>query len=243
MILLGQGTGVRSFTLFSASPLPDVARSSLPRYSPNSAISRFIATGGHAPGSPPTMSVISTIVSPRITPMRLSLKRAIFISHLSTRARHAEQMRPFLHDLILELRTGFRDARKLVLPSPRPASIDHRPIALIGRPAQDRVQRRAPEIVDDLDALRRIAACRHRPDHVMQIGGIDVLIDDDHPAAGVNARPAIGRQHARLLRVPRIHLLDRHHVEEPPRARFVVPPALHARKPRFLDLVPDHRRL
>src|SRR5260221_2178172 len=160
MILLGQGMGVRSFTLDSGIVFPEAARSSLPRYSVNSAINRFIATGGQAPGDGSTISVTSTMVSPRTTPMRLSSNRAILMRHLSVRARHAEQMRPFLHDLVLELGTGFGDAWKFVLPCPRPASIDHRPVALVGGTAQDRVQGRAPKIVDDLDVLRGIAAGR-----------------------------------------------------------------------------------
>src|SRR5258708_28185356 len=106
MILLGQGTGVSSFTLDNGIPLPDAARSSLPRYSAKSAIRRFIATGGQASGAGSTMSVTSTMASPRTTPMRLLSKRAIFMIHLpfgSAVARRAKQMSPFLHDLALEL--------------------------------------------------------------------------------------------------------------------------------------------
>src|SRR5882672_7257100 len=129
MILLGHGMGVSSFTLLSGIPFPEAARSSLPRYSANSAINRFIATGGQAPGDGSTISVTSTMVSPRTTPMRLSSNRAIFIRHPSVRTRHAEQMSPFRHDLVLELGTGFGDAWKFVFPSPWAAGIDHGPIA------------------------------------------------------------------------------------------------------------------
>src|SRR5258706_14864974 len=110
MTLLGQGTGVRSFTLDSGIPLPDAARSSLPRYSPKSAIRRFIATGGQASGAGSTMSVTSTMASPRTTPMRLLSTRAIFMIHLpfdSTVAQRGKQMNPFLHDVDLAVEACF----------------------------------------------------------------------------------------------------------------------------------------
>src|SRR5258708_16679914 len=77
----------------------------------------------------------------------------------------------------------------------------------------------------------------------MEVGRIDVFIHDHDPTAGIDPGPAIGGEHARLLGVPRIHLLDRYHVEEPPGARLMVPHALYAGEARFLDLVPDHRGL
>ncbi|MBM3488508.1 MAG: hypothetical protein FJX67_18070, partial [Alphaproteobacteria bacterium] len=55
-----------------------------------------------------------------------------------------------------------------------------------------------------LDVLRRVAARRHRPDHIEHVGRIDVLVDDDDPAACVVARMTGRGEEAGLARMPRI---------------------------------------
>ena len=113
---------------------------------------------------------------------------------------------------------------------------------MVGRLAQQRIQRRRPGPFEVLDVLRRIAARRHGPHHVEDVRRIDILVNHHHPAPGIVAGVAVGRQHRRLGGVTRIHLLDRDHVEQPPGAGFMAPHALDAGDAGLFHLVPDHRR-
>ena len=99
---------------------------------------------------------------------------------------------PFLGDLLFELGAERVDRRKAVAPGVGAASIENRPavdeiagVALVG--VHRRIERRAPAAVDDADGGLGIATGRHRPDHILHIGRIDVVIDDDDEAAMIVA--------------------------------------------------------
>ena len=59
----------------------------------------------------------------------------------------------------------------------------------------------APGALDDVDRLLGIGPRAHRPDHVVQVGHVHVLVDDDDVAAEVGARVAHRRDVAGLARV------------------------------------------
>src|SRR5436309_438882 len=50
-------------------------------------------------------------------------------------------------------------------------------------------------------------ACAHRPDHVVHVRGIDIVVDHDHVLVRVCARVALSGHEPHLLRMPRVHLL------------------------------------
>src|SRR5262249_31164322 len=76
-------------------------------------------------------------------------------------------------------RTG--DDREGLLAPERDAGVDdHARIAPVGLGVvAHRVERRAPSAVDDIDLIARIAARAHGPDHVAEVGRVDVVVHDD----------------------------------------------------------------
>src|SRR5262249_61011884 len=85
---------------------------------------------------------------------------------------------PFRLDAIVERLARARHDRERLLPPEWDAGVDdHARVATVGvAVVAHRVERRAPAAVDDVDLLARIAARAHRPDHVVEVGRIDVLV-------------------------------------------------------------------
>ena len=44
---------------------------------------------------------------------------------------------------------------------------------------------------EQIDAILRSAPSTHGPDHVIEVGGVDIVIDHDHPAVGIGAGVAL----------------------------------------------------
>ena len=84
----------------------------------------------------------------------------------------------------------------------------------------------------------RIDAGAHRPEHVVHIVDIDVVIDHDDVAAEVRAGLALRGDHRRLLGVAGIALLDRDRGEE---SALIVTDAAHVRHPGFVEMIPNVR--
>src|SRR5262245_28865858 len=101
--------------------------------------------------------------------------------------------RPFRLDAVVERLARAGDDREGLLAAERDAGVDHDPrIATVGvAVVAHRVERRAPAAVDDVDLVARVAARAHGPDHVVEVGGIDVLVDDDGPAVAIGAGMAV----------------------------------------------------
>ena len=102
-----------------------------------------------------------------------------------------------------------------------------------------RIERRAPAAVDDVDLIARVAARAHRPDHVVEVGRVDVVVDHDGPAIVVGAGVAVRGHHRGLLGVAAVQRLDRDHQHEAAAAGLMRPYALHAGDAGGLELVPD----
>src|SRR5438128_1810378 len=110
--------------------------------------------------------------------------------------------------------------RELVPPVPGPASIDdgtavgvvaHR--LALGLDAG--IERGRPGIADDVDRRRGIRAREHGPDQLLQVGYVDVLIDDDNIAAAVGPDVAHRGDMTGLLGVAGIALRDGNAEEKP----------------------------
>src|SRR5262249_227098 len=82
-----------------------------------------------------------------------------------------------------------------------------------------------PPPLNNVDLIARIAARAHRPDHVVEVARIDVIIDHDGPAVVVGAGMAMRCHHAGLLGMPTVNPLHHHHdhASAPPRS---TPPPL-----------------
>ncbi len=134
------------------------------------------------------------------------------------------------------------DLGKLVAPVPRAASVDDG--AAIGEVAlrlalglDARVERRRPSIMDDVDRGRGIGSGEHRPDQLLEVRHIDVVVGDDHVATCIGTRVAHGGDVSRLDGVPRVALLDRDAEQQPCGADFVRPGCGHVRHTGLDDVL------
>ncbi len=102
-----------------------------------------------------------------------------------------------------------------------------------------RVERCRPATVDDLDVRCWVDPGLHRPQHFLDVRGIDVVIDDD----GVTAVARRGRtpEHGmrRLLGMTDVALLDRHHHQ----VIVVDVDTGNIGHTRRLELIPQHARI
>src|SRR5262249_27071336 len=97
--------------------------------------------------------------------------------------------RPFCAQAIVKRLACTGDLWKRLLSPEWDAGIDHYAgiAAIVLSVVAHRVERRAPPPVNNVDLIARIAAGAHRPDHVVEVGRIDVIIDHDGPAVVVGA--------------------------------------------------------
>src|ERR1700694_5641965 len=96
------------------------------------------------------------------------------------------------------LRRGSVDLGEFVAPVPRPAGVDDRPavgeVALgLALRLDAWIERGAPGIVDDVDGGGGIGTRQHRPDQLLQVGYVDVVIGYDDVATRIGAGMAHGR--------------------------------------------------
>src|SRR6266545_3159148 len=129
-----------------------------------------------------------------------------------------------LDDTLVQFLARSHHDREGVAARPRPAGIDHHArIARIAWAIAHRIESRAPAPAQDFEALARLEARAHGPDYPVHVGGIDVVVDDDHKAVGVGASMALRRNQAGLLGMSAIHLLDRHRQPQAAAAGFMRP--------------------
>ena len=86
------------------------------------------------------------------------------------------------------------------------------------------IQSGGPGVLQDLDAVDRIAARGHGPEHFVDVGRIDVIVNRDNPFRKIRAARTLCRDRKHLLRVSRITLLERndHHAESAGRGRMSI---------------------
>ena len=107
---------------------------------------------------------------------------------------------------------------------------------------EHRVVLRSHAAADDVDVHRRVGARRDRPHHLLQVRGIDVIVDHHRIARHVRADAALAEEVTRLARVPGVALLDGYDVEHARAADLVRPHRLHFRKARRHERIVQKRR-
>src|SRR4051794_36139092 len=70
-----------------------------------------------------------------------------------------------------------------------------------------RIERRAPRLRDDVNGGGRIEACREGQEDIVDVGGTDVIVNDDNKAAMIpEGRPE--QRHRRVFGMTAIPLFD-----------------------------------
>src|SRR5205823_7602991 len=120
--------------------------------------------------------------------------------------------------------------REPVAPLPGAGRVDDEPAVEALLPGLDgRVEWAAPGAVDEVQAPLRIGPRADRPDDLVQVGDVDVVVDDHRDAAEIGAAAALAGDVPGLARVARVALLDGNHVEQPAAADPVAPGGRHVR--------------
>ncbi len=83
--------------------------------------------------------------------------------------------------------------------------------------------------LDDIDACGRVRTSRDGPHHFLQVGRIDVLVDNHRVTRHICADPALIQDVARLPGMARVSLFDRNDIEHAGAANLVRPHALDIR--------------
>src|SRR2546426_2336394 len=154
-----------------------------------------------------------------------------------------DRLRPLIGDLFAQLGAHLRNGRELVAPFPRAGRIDHKPRveALLPR-RNDGIQRPAPGSLDEVVVLLRLGPRAHRPDHVVEIRHVNVLIYHDDQAAQIGAGVAHRGDVAGLASMAGIALSDGDGNQQPSAARLMAPHFLDIGDACPLDLLPHQRR-
>src|SRR4030095_8010406 len=117
---------------------------------------------------------------------------------------------PFLRIFIARVRADRARRGEFIAPVPRPHSFDNHPriMALLsGR--YDRIEWYTPSAPQNIDQRRGVGTRRHRPQRFIDMGDIDVLVNDDNVASQIGAGVALAGDESGLLRMARISLFDR----------------------------------
>src|SRR5262245_39209336 len=106
-----------------------------------------------------------------------------------------------------------------------------------------RIQPSAPGITQDVDVIDRIAATAHRPNNLIHVGGIDVLVDGNDPLSVIRAARDLRGESECLRRVTGIALLERDdgHAKSASTGGISID-TLDTGYTKFLQVVPDSGR-
>src|SRR6516225_6822061 len=101
-----------------------------------------------------------------------------------------EQVAVFLQRNIAFFGRRRIDGRKFVPPVPGSAGVDHGTAVGIvacrlGRRLDPRIERRRPGIVNNIDRSGRIGAGNQRPDDLLQVRHVDIIVDNDGITAAI----------------------------------------------------------
>src|SRR5262245_60242578 len=170
----------------------------------------------HASSSSAERKIINNI---KPSPFVLSLVEGLpksFFSNL------LENLFPLRAHASLHLRIALDDRREFVLPFEGAYGFEHQTAVEAGFLARnDWVERAAPATPQEIDRRLGIAARAQRPNDLLEIKRIDVVVNDDAVAPQVSAGSDVGCEQCGLLRVTGIHLLDRDDGQHDTGADFV----------------------
>src|SRR3990172_830425 len=147
---------------------------------------------------------------------------------------------PFFGEFPARLITDCTYGWKPIAPLVRPHGFDDhaRVVAFLAR-WNDRIEWPAPGAAQDIHRSRRIGARGHGPNDFVQIGDVDVFIDNDHVSPQVGAGVALASDQRGLFRVAGVSLFDRYDDHEALRRRRQVH-STNIRHASLLHAVPYH---
>src|SRR5665647_1218136 len=103
-----------------------------------------------------------------------------------------------------------------------------------------RVQPRAPGIAQEVDVVGWIAAAGHRPDNLVHIGRVDILIDGDNPLGVIRAARTLGCKGQDLRRMAGVSLLHADHCHaESARGGWMAVDPVDTGDAELIQIVPD----
>src|SRR5205807_5631240 len=112
-----------------------------------------------------------------------------------------------------------------------------------------RIESSGPGILQYFNAVYRIATCGHRPEDLVHIGGIDIVVDGNDPLREVGAAGTLRRDGKDLLCVSGITLLEGndHHAKAAGGSRMGIN-SFDTGDAEFIQIVPyscgtDYRKL
>src|SRR5437660_12839774 len=110
-----------------------------------------------------------------------------------------QNLAPLLFGRAPYFRARFRDRRKLAHPFIRPAGIDDsaRAVSLLTF-GNDGIQRAAPTAPNGFNVDLRLLTRRQRPEHIVRVGYVDVVINHDNVATEITAGATVGCNHSVL---------------------------------------------
>src|SRR5262245_42553283 len=172
-----------------------------------------------------------------------ALERPLMLRTNRCRSMVGKQLRKFRSQALAQIGADVDGDREgsFEFPVIRNTGIDEdKVVKMAGE--EERIALGGPGLLNDVDVGERIESRAHRPQHLIKISGIDVLVDHHGPLAGVSAALAGGCDVQRLARVARITLaeLDRGKAGSGP--GFVIPYPEHLRHAASLERAPDLRR-
>ena len=99
-----------------------------------------------------------------------------------------------------------------------------------------------PGLAQEFDRVGGARARRHRPEHLMDVGGIDIVVDDDDVFPEQRGAAALRRQRHHLRGMSRIHLLDGNDGERAGGGFVYRPHAVDSGNPELFQIGPHGGR-
>ena len=122
---------------------------------------------------------------------------------------------PLRHHRLLPLGADLRRGRKSFAPLKRPAGVDdHARAEALSFSRNDRIERAAPAASKNFRRIYRIGPAAHRPEHIVDVVGVDIVVDDNDVSAQIRCALALAGNKASLARMSGITLANRDTVKK-----------------------------
>src|SRR5712692_312369 len=149
---------------------------------------------------------------------------------------------PLCGEFFARLIGDLADIGKLIAPFIGAYSLnDHAGVMPFLTWRNNRIERPAPGSAQNVHMCRRVSSSAHRPHDFVQIGDVDVFINNHNIPAQISASVALAGDQSGLLGMAGITLLNRYDDHEPLGRRWKVD-TLNIRHTGLLHSIPDRSR-